>query len=456
MENIIRTINAALWGVPVLALILIIGIYLSVSTGFIQIRLLPAAIKRFFHNLVDTRNQKQGISGYRALCTALAATVGTGNIAGVAGAIAIGGPGTIFWMWVCAILGMVTKFAEVTLAQRYRVRNNTGEYVGGPMYMIQYGLPRKYACLAYMYAFFGVVAALGVGNATQVNAVVEGIKNMASALEFELNITWRLIIGVILTILIMRAFRFGASGVGSWAEKLVPIASLVYICLCIFVLIICRRQLSTAMQAILIGAFQPRSMTCGVVTSVYLTLRVGASRGVFTNEAGMGTASIAHAAAEVDHPVEQGLMGIIEVFLDTILICTLTALVILCSGVDIPYGADTGITLTMDAFSLVLGDWSRFVISGLVCILAFATILGWGVYGMRCAQYLLGESVWKKYIAFQGCAAMLGVLLRTSVIWLLAEIVNGLMAIPNLIVLFLLSPEFIHIIKEYKIRKRTV
>ena len=226
--------------------------------------------------------------------------------------------------------------------------------------------------------------------------------------------------------------------------------------MCLAALYICRRLVIPAICSILTGAFNPRSVTCGAIGSAFLTLRVGASRGVFTNEAGMGTASIVHAAAEVDHPLEQGLMGIIEVFLDTIIICTMTALVILSSNVEIPYDTDPGIALTLDAFSLVLGEWSRLVITGLTCILAFATILGWGVYGMRCAQYLLGDSVWKTYLVFQVCAVMLGVIVRTSVVWSLAEIVNGLMAIPNLIMLFMLSRTFLNQLKEFQKRKRTV
>lgn len=450
MEEIIGVINQVLWSIPVLTLIVVTGIHLSVSSGFAQIRLLPTAINKFLKNMKESPRQDAGTSGYRALCTALAATVGTGNIAGVAGAIAIGGPGTVFWMWLCAILGMVTKLAEVTLAQRYRVKNNAGEYVGGPMYIIQSALPLRYTWLAYVYAFFGVVAALGVGNATQVNTVVEGIKSIATVLKIEPDFWFLLMLGGVLIVLILRAFHAGVNGAGSWAEKLVPLASIVYILMCLAVLFLCRRNVMPALTAIVTGAFRPKSVTCGIIGSVYLTLRVGASRGVFTNEAGMGTASIAHASATVDHPVEQGLMGIIEVFLDTVLICTLTALVILSSGVAIPYGTDPGISLTMDAFSLALGEWSKFCITGLTCIFAFATILGWGVYGIRCAQYLFGDAVWKVFIIFQAFAAMLGVLLRTSIVWLLAEIVNGLMAIPNLIMLFLLSPEFLNLLKEFQ------
>lgn len=456
MENIVRMINALLWGIPVLSLILITGVYLTITSKFAQIKLLPRAFRQLVRSMKGKHRQKSEESGYRALCTALAATVGTGNIAGVAGAIAIGGPGTVFWMWLCAIFGMITKLAEVTLAQRYRIRNRNGELVGGPMYIIQKALPSKFSVLAYIYAFLGIVAALGVGNATQINAVVEGLKNMAFAMNIELSFRGVLIAGGILIIFLLLAFHKGIHGVGTWAERMVPLASLSYIVMCFWALAISYKQVYPAVCLIIKGAFNPQSATCGLVSSALLTLRVGASRGVFTNEAGMGTASIAHAGATVDHPVEQGLMGIIEVFLDTILICTLTALVILSSGVHIPYGTDPGIALTLDAFSLVLGKWSQVLITGLVCIFAFATVLGWGVYGMRCAQFLLNESAWKLFIALQVFAAVMGIILNTSTVWMFSEVFNGLMSIPNLTVLFILSPEFLKTLNEYQEKKRTV
>ena len=370
MQKILETTNVIIWGIPVLSMILVVGILLSIRSRFAQIRLFPLAFRKFLQGFQKSEKDKAGISGYRELCTALAATVGTGNIAGVAGAIAIGGPGVIFWMWICALLGMVTKLAEVTLALKYRTKNSAGEYVGGPMYVIKHGLPKKYHFLAYFYSFFGIVAAFGVGNATQVNAVVDGMKSIAVLVGIDFGMPQALILGTVLTILILTAFKRGAGGIGSWTEKLVPIAAIGYILLAAGVLISRNAQIPHAVSAIISGAFNPKSATCGVIGYAFLTLRVGASRGVFTNEAGMGTASIAHAAADVSHPVEQGFMGVIEVFLDTIVICTLTALVILCSGVSIPFGSDPGITLTMEAFSVVYGDWCQVLITGLVCIFA--------------------------------------------------------------------------------------
>ena len=450
MTELLDSINSILWGVPTLILILTVGLILTVCSKFAQFRLLPSAIKLFLRGIRKNNLNKQGISGYRALCTALAATVGTGNIAGVAGAIAIGGPGVVFWMWVCAFLGMIIKMAEVTLAMIYRKKNAIGEYAGGPMHMITIALPPKYHFLAYIYAFFGIVASFGVGNATQVNAVIEGVKSVAESADVTFGVKETLFLGSIIAVLISKAFANGAIGIGRWAEKLIPVASAAYILLAAGVLFLSFSQIPTVIAVIISGAFSPKSITCGAVSSVFLTLRVGTSRGIFTNEAGMGTASIAHASAEGNHPIEQGLMGIVEVFLDTIVICTLTAFVILCSGVEIPYGNDPGILLTMDAFSSVYGNWSRVILTLLSCIFAFATILGWGLYGARCAQFLFGDGVWKYYVLAQVAGVIIGSILNTAVVWVIAEILNALMAIPNLIALYLLTPEFKKVVNSFK------
>jgi AGCS family alanine or glycine:cation symporter len=370
--------------------------------------------------------------------------VGTGNIAGVAGAIAIGGPGSIFWMWVCGILGMVTKYAEATLAVRYRQKNEKGEFVGGPMYMITHGMGKKWRWLAYVYCFFGVVACFGVGNATQVNAVLGGVE----AIVGDLSLSQRFFLGCLLALMICVLLLGGAQRIGRAAEALVPFAAISYLLLGIFVLIFRRDQIGNAFSLIFEGACDPAAVTGGVVGSYFKSLRVGAARGVFTNEAGMGTASIAHAGAQVEHPIQQGLMGIMEVFIDTIVICTMTALVILCSGVSIPYGSDVGIALTVDAFSAVCGAWVSGVIAVALLLFAVATILGWGLYGVRCAQFLFGENVWKKFVPLQGIAVVLGAILGTGTLWLFSEIVNGLMVIPNLTVLACLTPELIRLQKD--------
>ena len=450
MEVFLEKLNAVVWGVPALLGILGIGLYLSIRTGFAQIRLFPKALRGFWRTLRGKPDTGEGVSPFQALCTALAATVGTGNLAGVAGAIAIGGPGAIFWMWVSAILGMMTKFAEATLSVRFRQQNSAGEWVGGPMYMIRNGMGKRFGWLASIYCFFGVVAAFGVGNATQVNTVIDGINQAITAWGGRETQWGNLLMGTFLAILICGILLGGIRKIGTMAEKLVPFASVGYLLLGFGVLAVRWIYLPQAFESIFVGAFTPRAVTGGMIGSMFLGLRIGVSRGVFTNEAGMGTAGIAHAAANVEHPAQQGLMGIMEVFLDTIVICTMTALVILVSGVPIPYGNDVGVILTVEAFSQVYGGWVSSFIAVALCCFAIATVLGWGLYGARCAQYLFGDGVWKKFVFLQGGAVILGAVLKTGTVWLLSETVNGLMAIPNLIALALLTPELCRLLKKGK------
>ena len=449
MEVFLEKLNAVVWGIPALLGILGIGLYLSILTRFAQLRLFPKALRAFWQTLTGKGENDEGVSPFQALCTALAATVGTGNLAGVAGAIAIGGPGAVFWMWISALLGMVTKFAEATLSVRYRERNSSGEWVGGPMYMIRNGMGRRWHWLAAVYAFFGVVAAFGVGNATQVNTVIGGVNQAITAFGGSETQVGNLIMGIGLAVLICGILLGGMKKIGTMAEKLVPFASVCYLLLGLGVLIARAQCIPGAFASIMKGAFSPRAVTGGAVGSILMSLRIGTSRGVFTNEAGMGTAGIAHAAAHVDHPCQQGLMGIIEVFLDTIVICTMTALVILVSGVSIPYGEDVGVVLTTQAFSSVYGGWVSILIAAALCCFAIATVLGWGLYGARCAQYLFGDGVWKRFVLLQGGAVILGAVLKTGTVWLLSETVNGLMAIPNLIALGSLAPELVRLTRQF-------
>ena len=450
MESKLQSVNGILWGIPVLLMIITVGVVLTIRTRAAQIRLLPAAVCQLIRSIKNRNVNNQNFSSYRALCTALAATVGTGNIAGVAGAIALGGPGVIFWMWVCAILGMIIKMAEVMLAMHFRYKDPNIGYIGGPMYMIQNGLSRKWRFMAVLYCCFGVIAALGVGNATQINAVTDGIERIVNSLNLPFSEMFRISIGTISAIIVFVVFRKGTVGIGQLAERLIPVASLAYISLSIISIFLRLEYIPGVFYTILVGAFQPKAVTGGALCSIFLTVRIGVSRGVFTNEAGMGTASIAHASSQTHKPIEQGLMGIMEVFLDTIVLCTLTGLVILSSGVNIPYGTDPGMELTLDSFSCTLGSWSSVVITVLVCLFAFATILGWGLYGGRCCQYLFGDSGWKYYVFAQAVAVIVGACLETSIIWGFSELVNGLMAIPNLIALILLSGTFACLISESK------
>lgn len=448
MASVSIFLNGLVWGPGMVAAMLGVGLFLSIRTGFVQVTLLPAAVRRFFAAFREKRTG-DGEPPFRALCTALAATVGTGNLVGVAGAIALGGPGAVFWMWVCGMVGMATKFAEVTLALHFRERW-AGEYLGGPMYMIRHGLGHRWHWLGSVYAFLGIFAAFGIGNATQINAVVAGINQALTGFGVEATRGSDLILGLLLAALVGAVLLGGAKRIGAAAEMLVPFASMAYLLLAVGVLILRADALPAAFEAIIRGAFDPGAVTGGLVGSVFAVMRTGMSRGVFTNEAGMGTASIAHASARVKHPAEQGLLGIMEVFLDTIVICTMTALVILCSGVSVPYGSDAGGDLTATAFSAVYGDWVKLILAGCICCFAFATVLGWGLYGARCAQYLLGSGAFRSFAWFQTIAVMLGAVLDTGVIWSLSETVNGLMAVPNLIALVLLSPVLGKLTKEYK------
>ena len=448
MLQFLEFANHVVWGVPAMILILGSGIYLSISTGFAQLTLFPKAFRSFFGKL-RCSHKGTGISPFQALCTALAATIGTGNIVGVAGAIAIGGPGAVFWMWVCALLGMMIKFAEATLAVYYRQKQG-GEWVGGPMYMISKGLHEKWRFLAGIYCFFGVFAAFGVGNATQINAVVTGLNQVLGSFGGVVTFRRNLGLGLLLAVPVGLMLSGGAKRIAVAAQWLVPLAAGGYLLLGAGVLLLRSDAIPGALAAIFQGAFSPAAVTGGIIGSGFQALRTGVSRGVFTNEAGMGTASIAHAAAEVAHPAEQGLMGIMEVFLDTIVICTMTALVILCSGVVIPYGNDAGAALTSQAFCAVYGNWASVFLTVSLCSFAFATVLGWGLYGVRCAEFLFGQSCRNYFALLQSAMVVVSAVLETGVIWSMAELVNGLMAIPNLITLVFLCPKLRELTIQYK------
>jgi AGCS family alanine or glycine:cation symporter len=353
---------------------------------------------------------------------------------GVAGALCLGVPGSIFWMWVCGFVGMATKYAEATLAVHYR-KEDSAAVCGGPMYVISNGMGKNWKWLSLAYCFLGIFAAFGVGNATQINAMLGGIRAVTGWEEDG----WIVLLGMMLALLVGLLLSGGARRVGALAEKLMPAAAGGYILLCVIVLILRSDRIAASFASIFRGAFHPEAVTGGALGSAFCTLRTGCARGVFTNEAGMGTAGIAHAQAEVDHPAQQGMMGIMEVFLDTMVICTLTALVILCSGIRIPYGVDAGSSLTGAAFSAVCGKWVNYFLTGAVCCFAIAAVLGWGLYAQSCAVYLLGHDCTAWFVCLQMAAAFLGAVLETKVVWTISEVMNALMALPNLICLCCLS-----------------
>ncbi len=453
IENINSVVNNFIWGVPAMLCIFGVGLYLSIRTHFLQIRKFPYAIKTTIGRMFRKRNASDGaLTPFQAVCTALAATVGTGNIAGVAGAIAIGGPGAVFWMWISALLGMCTKFAEVTLAVHFREKNTNGDLVGGPMYYIKNGLGKKWIWLAYLFAAFGVLTVFGTGNATQVNTITTAINS--ALLNFHVISegavsTSNLIIGIVITVLVGMILLGGIKRIGQVTEKLVPFMALLYIVLALGVVLMNIRVLPAVFVSIIRGAFQPSAVTGGVVGSMFMSMKKGVSRGIFSNEAGLGTGSIAHACADTRKPVKQGMFGIFEVFADTIVICTLTALVILCSQVPVNYGAAAGAELTIQGFTSVYGDWVSIFTAVAMCCFAFSTILGWGLYGARCIEFLFSEKVIKPFMVAYSLVAILGATANLGLMWSIAETFNGLMAIPNLIALFLLSGTVVKLVKEY-------
>ena len=457
MTSVIESINSAvndfIWGVPAMICIIGVGLVLSFRTKFIQIRKFPYAMKVTIGRMFKKKEAADGaMTPFQAVCTALAATVGTGNIAGVAGAIAIGGPGAVFWMWISAILGMCTKFSEVTLAVHFREKNEKGELVGGPMYYIKNGLKKHWHWLAYLFSIFGVLTVFGTGNATQVNTITTAID---SALENygimsgDSAKTVNLIIGIILAVLLAMILLGGIKRIGQVTEKLVPFMALLYIVFAIGVIALNIQNIPSVFSLIIEGAFNPASVTGGAVGSFFVSMKKGVSRGIFSNEAGLGTGSIAHACADTRKPVKQGFFGIFEVFVDTIVICTLTALVILCSEVPINFGSAAGAELTISGFTSTYGSWVSIFTAVAMCCFAFSTIVGWGLYGARCIEFLFGSKVNKPFMLVYSLVAIVGATMDLGLLWSIAETFNGLMAIPNLIAVFLLSGVVVKLVKEY-------
>lgn len=453
IEAVNSAVNNFIWGVPAMICIIGVGLYLSIRTRFLQIRKFPYAIKTTIGRVFRKREASDGaMTPFQAVCTALAATVGTGNIAGVAGAIAIGGPGAVFWMWISAALGMCTKFSEVTLAVHFRETNARGELIGGPMYYIKNGLGKNWRWLAALFSLFGVLTVFGTGNATQVNTITTAINS--ALLNYHLInedavSTSNLIIGIIIAILVATVLLGGVKRIGRVTEKLVPFMALIYIVLSLGVILLNLNRVPSVFASIVEGAFSPASVTGGVVGSFFLSMKKGVSRGIFSNEAGLGTGSIAHACADTKKPVKQGFFGIFEVFTDTIVICTLTALVILCSGTPVGYGEAAGAELTISGFTSTYGNWVSIFTAIALCCFAFSTIIGWGLYGARCIEYLLKEKSIKPFMVAYSLVAIIGATADLGLMWSVSETFNGLMAIPNLIALFLLSGTVARLVKQY-------
>ena len=460
LESIIKinqAVNGFIWGVPAMICIIGVGLLLSVRTRFIQVRKFGAALKNTIGKIFDKTQAKDGsMSPFQAVCTALAGTVGTGNIAGVAGAIALGGPGAIFWMWCSAFLGMCTKFSEVTLAIHFREKNANGEYVGGPMYYIKNGLSKKWHFLAVLYALFGVLTVFGTGNATQVNTIVSSIHSALHNLHIidgTVDERANLIFGIFIAAFVAMVLLGGIQRIGQVSEKLVPFMAALYVILAIGVVILHISRVPAVFAMIFKSAFTPQAATGGIIGSMFLSMKKGVSRGIFSNEAGLGTGSIAHACADTNNAVHQGMFGIFEVFMDTIVICTLTGLSIVLTGAWQVDGLE-GVQVTTYAFQNGLPFphvVSSFVLMMCLVFFAFTTILGWDYYSERCLEYLTGGNM-KKVMVFRWIyilAVFIGPYMTVSAVWTIADIFNGLMALPNMIALFALNGVVVYETKKF-------
>ncbi len=437
LSSLLNKLSSFIWGPVMLALLLGVGIYLTLGLKLMPWRKIGHGFTLLFSGKAD---KDQGdISPFQALMTALSATIGTGNIAGVATAIFLGGPGAVFWMWVTALFGMATKYGEAVLAVKYREIDARGKHVGGPMYYIKNGLGDNWKWLGFLFALFGTIAAFGIGNMVQSNSV-------ADALNSNFNID-PLFTGIALSILVGLVVLGGIKRIGTVAGKLVPIMAIAYIAGSLIVIFSNFGQIGNAFGLIFSSAFSGTAATGGFAgAAVWAAIRFGVARGVFSNEAGLGSAPIAHAAAQTNDPVRQGMIGMLGTFIDTIVICTMTALVILLTGAWT--SGETGASLSTLAYGEGLNGGNYIVTFGLV-IFAFTTLLGWSYYGERCAEYIFGENIIIPYRILWVAATLAGTMIKLSFVWLLADVMNGFMAIPNLIALAVLSPVIFKITKDY-------
>ena len=440
MLEILNSIDGFIWGPPLMMLLMGTGILMSVRLGLLQVMKLPKALQLIF----TARSKGEGdVSSFQALCTALAATVGTGNIVGVATAIKLGGPGALLWMWLAAFFGMATKYSEGVLAVKYRTYDENGNASGGPMYYIEQGLGKKFKPLAVMFSIFGVMTAcLGSGTFTQVNAITSIVNVSFGVSEY--------VVAAILTVLVAVVIIGGLQSIANVASKIVPFMAAVYVIVTVSVLVFYADALPAAIKLVIDGAFNGTAAAGGFAgAGIMLAMRSGVARGVFSNEAGLGSAPMAHAAAETPGPIQQGLYGIFEVFADTTVICTMTSLVILMSGTPIEYGQPAGVELTNAAFAMTYGKYASVVVAIGLSLFAGSTILSWGLYGTRCAEYLFGSKVIKPYQILFCIVVVMGAVMDLSLAWDISDTLNACMAIPNLIGLLLLSPVVIKLAKEY-------
>ena len=469
--DIVGKVNGFAWGPIMLILLVGTGIYLSIRTGFIQFSKIGYWMRNTFGKIFKKQKAGEGeVTPLQAVTTALAATVGTGNIAGVTGAIVAGGPGAVFWMWISALFGMVTKYSEVVLAVKYRERNQAGDLVGGPMYYIKNGLGKGWKWLGSIFCVFGFLAAFGIGNMTQINTIASSINTAIDAFGGNVEASTitlfnqvvpvsSIVIGVVVAAIVALVLIGGLKRIGQVTEKLVPVMAVVYIIAALAVVIVNFRFIGKAFGMIFGNAFTVQAAFGGAVGIAFKTVvQKGVARGVFSNEAGLGSAPIAHAASSEKDPVKQGLYGIFEVFMDTIVICTLTALVVLlgyCSNAISPeWGGSGGAALVSSSFAGVMGGkLGSLIVAVGISLFALSTILSWSLYGTRCFEYLFGVKSSLIYKIIFVIAVVVGATLELSLVWDIADTLNGLMAIPNLIAVLGLSGVVIKLTKEHFAQK---
>lgn len=446
ITEFVGLVNGFVWGTPMLVMILGVGLFLSLGLRLMPILKLGTGFKLLWSGRIPDKdkNVKGDVSPFNALMTSLSATIGTGNIAGVATAIFIGGPGALFWMWCTALVGMATKFAEAVLAVKYREVDDHGNHVGGPMYYIKNGLGKKWAWLGTLFAIFGSLAGFGIGNTVQANSVADALSSNFGIPAWASGVVMMLLVGAVL--------MGGIKRIADVAGKLVPFMTIFYITAGLAVLAMYIEEVPAAFTLIVHSAFNPVAAQGGFAgAAVWAAIRFGVARGVFSNEAGLGSAPIAHAAAQTNNPVAQGLVAMLGTFIDTIIVCSITGLAIVVSGAWT--SGENGAALTSYAFSHAL-PMGNYIVAVALAIFAFTTIIGWSFYSEKCVQYLFGIKAIKPFRLLWTLAVPLGAVSSLDFIWLLADTLNAMMAIPNLIALVLLSPVVFGLTREYFIKKR--
>jgi len=464
MEGILKAIaagngwlNGIVWGVPALFLLMGAGIVLTLGLKGIQFRKFGYAMKNTVGKMFKKQDAGKGeVTPVQALTTALAATVGTGNIAGVTTAVTLGGAGTIFWLWISALLGMATKYSEALLAVKYRERNDKGDWVGGPMYYIKNGLGKNWRWLAVVFCVFGGLASFGIGNAVQVGNIVDAINNAIQQFvpaAAKHTGTINLALGILLMAIVGVVLIGGIKRIGSVTEKLVPVMAVIYIVACMVVVFANITKVPQVFAMIVQGAFTPAAVTGGAAgIAVKTCIEWGVKRGVFSNEAGLGSAPIAHAATSETDPVKQGLYGIFEVFMDSIVICTLSGFTLLLAldGAALHYGVEGTTALNAQALGTVFGPKLGAVIIAVgLSLFALSTVLSWGLYGARCWEFIFGGKAIRPYQVIFTLVVLVGATLELDLAWAIADTLNGLMAIPNLVGVLLLCPVVFRVTKEH-------